>query len=101
MASFPKPDDLSSTTRGKYKYQEAKGKITEDIGEGDNAKNSIVFIVLERCFIIAGIITFGLFLYNVFLSCEKQELVKDIISIWEIFVPVITLALGYVFGKGK
>lgn len=101
-----------NTNSGNKSISNTKGQITEILGQGDDAKNSIVYLTLERCFVVGGLITLGLFCYHKCWSfpfiegriCavdEKSELVKDVISIWEIFIPVITLALGYVFGKGK
>ncbi|HGW5129455.1 TPA: hypothetical protein ACNIH0_000755 [Acinetobacter baumannii] len=80
------------------------GKITEQIGTGDDAKHSIIWTTIRWCFIIASAISLILFVFLGFAykndnQSEIVELKKFIFSIWSIFTPIITLALGYAFGK--
>ena len=80
------------------------GKITKEIGTGDDAKHSIIWTTIRWCFIIASAISLILFIflgfaYNNNNQSEIVELKKFIFSIWSIFTPIITLALGYAFGK--
>lgn len=80
------------------------GVINAQIGTGDNAKDSFVWMTLIACFWIAGIMSFFVFLFyaNAFSRKEITEInaitgaMKDV---WSIFTPIITLALGYAFGK--
>lgn len=74
------------------------GKIADIIGDGDNAKNSFVWIAVRWSFIIGGLITSALFIRS---GCVNVNIFEDIKGVWDIFIPVITLALGYAFGKGK
>lgn len=77
----------------------ASGKITETIGTGENAKNSIVWMTITWSFSIATAMSFLFFLLVV---CYKEfDYLDSIKSVWSIFVPIITLALGYAFGKNK
>lgn len=82
------------------------GKISQTIGTGENAKNSIVWMTITWSFCIAAGITFLLFIslwlayYNKNIP-EIAELKKHMINMWSIFTPVITLALGYAFGKNE
>lgn len=80
------------------------GRITKEIGTGDDAKHSIIWTTIRWCFIIASAITIiiFLFLWVAFSSDnadEINELKRFIPTIWSIFTPIITLALGYAFGK--
>lgn len=80
------------------------GKITREIGTGDDAKHSIIWTTIRWCFIIASIITAVLFIflgvaYYQNNTSEINELKKFVITTWSIFTPIITLALGYAFGK--
>lgn len=75
------------------------GKITQNIGTGENAKNSIVWMTITWSFSIACGLSF-LFLV-VALFKDGGSLMEDVKSIWGLFVPIITLALGYAFGKSK
>lgn len=80
------------------------GKIAEHIGTGDNAKNSIIWITIRWSFLIALGITILLLVFLGFAyynnnQSEISELKKFILSIWAIFTPIITLSLGYAFGR--
>ena len=74
------------------------GKITHNIGTGENAKNSIVWMTITWSFAIAGSLSLILLILATWKEFEFLEALK---SVWSIFVPLITLALGYAFGKSK
>lgn len=67
---------------------ELPGIIATFIGTGTNARSSIVVITIIFCFIV-GII----------LSITQSQ--EDVINVWSIFCPIITLALGYIFGRNE
>ena len=82
------------------------GKISQTIGTGENAKNSIIWMTITWSFYIASSITLLLFIslwiaYHNKNASEISELKKHMINMWSIFTPVITLALGYAFGKNE
>lgn len=79
------------------------GKITETIGRGEDAKNSFVYLTLKWAFIVGISITILLVVNNWFFKVDYKvpNLTDDIVTIWKIVVPLITLALGYAFGKAK
>ena len=80
----------------------SEGTITNTIGSGENAKNSFIWITIRYCFAIAALISLGTYLNLVFTTgCNTTAFIENVKSIWSIFMPVITLALGYAFGKGK
>ena len=76
------------------------GKISQVIGSGKHAQAAIVWQTIRWSFLAGAafsLLYFFLSLYN-----DKKEIPLDEIrGIWSIFIPVITLALGYIFGKGK
>lgn len=78
-------------------------RITETIGRGEDARNSFVYITLEWAFIAGIAITLIIALDSWFFAKEdaSQDIVSDIKLAWDIVVPVITLALGYAFGKSR
>lgn len=96
--------DSTSTKKGVFnKDLSLPGKITQTIGRGDDARNSFVFITLRWAFVIGIILTVLIALNN---WCFKEndkvpDLMGDVTTAWEIVVPLITLALGYAFGKSK
>ncbi|MFY7728916.1 MAG: hypothetical protein ACOVRN_05320 [Flavobacterium sp.] len=77
------------------------GKIAETIGTGESAKNSIVYLVIKWSF-YSGVFITSLVVINSWLFNENEktpDLISDIETTWSIVIPIITLALGYAFGK--
>lgn len=78
--------------------------ITSRIGKGDDAKNSIIWTTIRWCLAIPLIMSIFLFI-SLWASYyyENYEEAKDIkdsmLKIWAIFAPLITSALGYLYGK--
>lgn len=68
------------------------------IGKGDDAKNSVVWHVVTYSLTIYSCIVAALLVIDVMLTGGKNSLsvVKDS---WATFTPIITLSLGYMFGK--
>lgn len=84
-----------------------RSKITESIGHGDDAKNSIIYLTLKYCFISGCIITI-IITVNFWIEKSQQNseissenYVSYITKGWQIVLPIITLALGYSFGQSK
>lgn len=82
------------------------GKISKTIGTGENAKNSIIWMTITWSFYIAGGITliFCTFLAIAYYQNKESliiELMKHMFSVWSIFTPLITLSLGYAFGRNE
>lgn len=75
------------------------GTIQATIGTGENAKNSIVWMTITWSFVIASVLS--LLLYALVVCYKDFEYLDHIKSVWSIFVPIITLALGYAFGKSQ
>lgn len=79
------------------------GRITDTIGTGEVAKDSIIYLVIKWSFISGTVITSLLFINNwIFRENEKvPDLTNDIKNTWGILIPIVTLALGYAFGKSR
>jgi hypothetical protein len=79
------------------------GKISEIIGTGEHAKLGIIYLTIRWAF-ITGCVVSLLVVINYWGFREKEKVpdfVSDIKVIWEVIIPIITLALGYAFGKSK
>ena len=78
-------------------------KITGTIGRGEDARNSFVYITIKWAFISGCIITVLIVLNHWFFRKEETipDFASDIQLVWDIVVPLITLALGYAFGKSR
>jgi hypothetical protein len=94
-----KKDSESSFKETKFKAP----KITSTIGRGEDAKNSLIYLTLKWSFITGVIISIFVILNNwVFRVDEKvPDFMDDIKITWGLIVPIITLALGYAFGKSQ
>lgn len=92
----PKVESTGRKSGGKP----TEGRIASEIGSGDNANNSFIYITIKWGFLI-GVGTSAAFFAQGIWLCEPKNLLDTIKDIWGIFMPVITLALGYAFGKGK
>lgn len=74
--------------------------IPDKIGTGDDAKNSVVWHVITYSLTIYACIVSALLVIDVVGNNGRSALtiVKDS---WAIFTPIITLSLGYMFGKSE
>jgi hypothetical protein len=80
---------------------EKEGKITSTIGTGDNAKNSLIYLTIKWAF-WGGIVISVFVIVNSWIFRENEkvpDLLSDLVAWWQIILPLITLALGYAFGK--
>lgn len=83
-----------------------QGTIQNLLGTGQNAKDSIVYLSLMCIFGIGVFITLLGFIYfwtyNWSSTDDRTNSFIDMIkNIWGIFAPLITLVLGYAFGRHK
>ena len=75
------------------------GTITKQIGSGDHAQNSIVYQTISWSFVAGATLSTACFAYAAWKGVEDP--IRPLKEVWAIFGPLITLALGYMFGKGK
>ncbi|MDR9850777.1 hypothetical protein [Herbaspirillum huttiense] len=99
--------DNKSTPNAKPVLSEVKGpvnsvgKFAELFGSGEHAKNTFIWVAMRWSFIIGCGISFALFIRAMCFPDKAPNLIDEIKSTWNIFLPVVTLALGYAFGKGS
>ncbi|WP_146115984.1 hypothetical protein [Malikia granosa] len=75
------------------------GALTQQIGSGEHAQNSIVYSTILWSFIGGGLLSAASVI--IALCKGSASAFDEIKDIWSIFAPLITLALGYIFGKGR
>ncbi|WP_311880985.1 MULTISPECIES: hypothetical protein [unclassified Pseudomonas] len=82
--------------------QQVEGSITRQIGSGDYAKDTFIYITIFWSFVI-GSVTCGAIYIRTFSppAMTAAEILEVVKGVWSIFLPIITLALGYSFGKGR
>lgn len=75
------------------------GVVTQQIGSGEHAQNSIVYRTILWSFIGGGLLSAAAVL--VALMKGNASALSEVKDVWSIFAPLITLSLGYLFGKGR
>jgi len=106
QGSIPQEHKVSSEAPVKssldVRENQTVGVITKTIGVGQEASNSFIYITIYWSFMIGSVSSGALWLMGfvdpVMTITECLEMIK---GVWSVFVPLITLALGYAFGKGK
>ncbi len=101
--SLKAPDSENVSDKSKkansLSNKEIVGKIGSHIGTGKNAKDSFIWMTITWSFTIASGLSLLFFIRSFFI--ETSGLIDSIKDVWTVFIPVITLALGYAFGKGE
>ena len=101
---LPEDSDLKAKKTeqsGAVITKELAGKITGHIGTGKNAKDSFIWMTITWSFYIAAGMSVLIYIRSFYPVADGENLLDSIINIWSVFVPIITLALGYAFGKGE
>lgn len=75
------------------------GTVTQQIGSGEHAQNSIVYRTILWSFLGGALLSAASI--TIALSKGSTSALGEVKDIWAIFTPLITLALGYLFGKGR
>ncbi|WP_152606481.1 hypothetical protein [Aquabacterium sp. NJ1] len=75
------------------------GTLTQQIGSGEHAQNSIVYRTILWSFIAGGALSVAVVV--IALAKGGSTALADIKDVWSVFAPIITLSLGYLFGKSK
>lgn len=75
------------------------GAVTQQIGSGEHAQNSIVYRTILWSFVGGGLLSLASIV--IALCKGSPSALTELKDIWSIFAPLITLALGYLFGKGR
>ncbi|WP_050978159.1 hypothetical protein [Herbaspirillum sp. GW103] len=96
--SKPNVKPVLSEVKGKANVV---GKFAELFGSGEHAKNTFIWVAMRWSFVIGCVISSALFVRALVFPERAPNLIDEIKSTWNIFVPIITLALGYAFGKGS
>ncbi|EGR2831190.1 hypothetical protein ACLB4W_003657 [Vibrio cholerae] len=84
------------------------GSVSNTIGTGKHAQDSVVWLTIRWCFILGLLLSAILIIFmwpnspdGVHPPVKDIFPIEELKTIWAIFIPIVTLALGYMFGKGK
>lgn len=83
----------------KDKLEPLTGEVSKIIGSGENAQHSIVYKTIAWSFTTG--VAFSLMQFFYVIYAGKENPLDSIKGVWSIFIPVITLSLGYIFGKSS
>jgi len=75
------------------------GTLGEKFGTGKHAQTNIVLMVIRYSFWFAATICAIIAIYS--WITKKDSILEPLKTVWSIFTPLITLSLGYLFGRGK
>lgn len=100
MSNLINPPHIDADKSKNDFNRDVPGEIAKLIGSGKHAQAAIVWQTIKFSFLSASVFSVLIFLSSLFISTVKFE-IQTLITIWSIFVPLITLSLGYLFGKGK
>jgi hypothetical protein len=102
---YSKVESKKSTTGNIADFYTKTGRIHQEIGTGRAAQESIVWKSIHFSFWIGIALSSAVIVFFIVTYITKDHpnisfpigYIKDV---WAIFLPIITLALGYIFGKG-
>ncbi|MET4895528.1 hypothetical protein [Morganella morganii] len=72
--------------------------ISNLIGKDGDAQNSVVWFVISKILNWSFFISLLLIANDLYRN-EGENAIDILKSIFEIFIPIVTLSLGYIFGK--
>lgn len=101
--------DINQTSQKPKKSaisEDIAGAVSYTIGTGRHAQDSVVWLTIKWSLSLGFILSVVLIIFMWPCSDSAQSSsptfpIEDLKTIWSIFVPIVTLALGYMFGKGK
>lgn len=94
----------SNITKSDQSYASSDTSQKErSFADSEDAKETIVWFIVKFILIMCGCITAVIVFADVIINKHNIKsagtLILDVKSLWETFSSIITLALGYLFGK--
>lgn len=93
----PPPETPRKPAARKDRLQPVLGEVSKIIGSGENAQHSIVYKTIGWSFAAGVFFSLLGFAYSAY--CGSTDPIDSLKGVWSIFIPVITLSLGYLFGR--
>ena len=108
MSNVKLPQQPEAPKRRANVKQDIVGAVNYTIGTGKHAQDSVVWLTIKWSLSLGLFLSISLIIYmwpetadGVHPPIKAIFPMDDLKSIWSIFVPIVTLALGYMFGKAK
>lgn len=83
---------------GQPRKNGTRGAMSGNVGTGKYAKTNIIWYIVSATFVVFSCITAAFIVMSIY-GYEIKDTSQSIKDIWGIFTPILTLALGYLFGK--
>lgn len=74
------------------------GDVASHIGTGKYAKTNIIWYVISAVFVTFSCICISLVVLVIY-DYKINDITQSIKDVWSVFTPILTLSLGYLFGK--
>lgn len=71
---------------------------SDKIGKGEDAKSSVVWFVITFTLTLYGCVIAVMIIVDI-LNNKGVNILSNLKESWAVFTPIITLSLGYMFGK--
>ncbi|MFA0156202.1 hypothetical protein [Vibrio sp. 10N.261.46.A3] len=82
------------------------GTVAKTLGTGQHAQDAVVWLTIVMCFILGSILSLVLICFmwpespeGVHPPIKPDFPIDEIKEVWGVFIPIVTIALGYIFGK--
>lgn len=75
-------------------------RYSDKIGTGDDAKSSVVWFVITFTLTLYACLVAVLVIIDIY-NNNGANVLNNIKESWAVFTPIITLSLGYMFGKAE
>lgn len=88
-------NDIQKAKLDNEDKKSSRGWIGRFWGSAEHSSKNIAGLCICFLLLIGSAVTFMVY------SCREEDTMKDIIDFWGVITPIITLALGYLFGHSQ
>lgn len=88
----------NSRVKTRKKKDLSPGNLSNNVGVGKHAKTNIIWYIVSATFVIFSCIAASLVILIIY-GYQITDITQSIKDVWGIFTPILTLALGYLFGE--
>lgn len=92
------PEELNRATGNNKDFDDKTGSLSGSVGTGKHARTNIIWYIVSATFVIFSCIASAMIVMDIY-GFDTKGLSENIKDVWSMFTPVITLSLGYLFGK--
>lgn len=98
LHNYDRENDSPDPERFMDKKKGDVGLMSNNVGTGKYAKTNIIWYIVSATFVVFSCICISFIILLVY-GYEITGLTQSIKDVWGVFTPILTLSLGYLFGK--